>query len=176
MAIKDNISLDEVEQVIDLGELLGRAPSSIEAREFSEIAINKVIERTQSGKDRNGKDFTAYSEDYADAKGVSPNDVDLTLMGDMLLSIDAEVQGNSVRMFIGGADVETKKAFNHHTGDTLPARPFFGLSEKEARDIAEAVRTNEPSIVEQVAIPSIFQQETEIDIDEVLRNIGLFVD
>ena len=39
--------------------------------------------------------------------------------------------------------LETKKAYNHQVGDTLPKRRFFGLLESEAKQIAESIKSNQ---------------------------------
>ena len=36
--------------------------------------------------------------------------------------------------------LQTKKSFNHDTGDKLPKREFFGITDKEAKDIAREVK------------------------------------
>ena len=36
--------------------------------------------------------------------------------------------------------LQTKKSFNHDTGDTLPRREFFGITEAEAKEIAREVK------------------------------------
>ena len=36
------------------------------------------------------------------------------------------------------------KPFNHHTGDTLPARPFFGLTDAEIKQIRDEFKDQVP--------------------------------
>jgi len=36
--------------------------------------------------------------------------------------------------------LQTKKGFNHNTGDTVPRREFFGLTNQEAQGIANSVK------------------------------------
>lgn len=174
MAIKNNISIEEMSQEIDLGELLGREPTQDEIAAFQEEAIEQIIKRTQDGKRIDGKNFTKYSEAYAEKKG--SDKVDLTLMGDMLLSVDAESRSGVVKLFIDD-ELNTKKGFNHHTGDTLPARPWFGLNKKEANEIAKRIKENDSTNAsDAISAAAIFQNSRELNIDEILRNIGLFVD
>jgi hypothetical protein len=177
MAIKNNISVDEMSQEIDLNELLGRAPTQNEIAAFQEEAIEQMIKRTQSNQRvDNGKPFDDYSESYAEKKGVSVSDVDLTLMGDMLLSVDARNSGGVIELFIDDK-LNTKKGFNHHTGDTLPKRPWFGINAKEAKDIASSVKEeSRTSISDAVSAAAIFQSSRELNIDEILRNIGFSID
>lgn len=143
-------------------ELLGRNPSDNELESFATEAINYMIERTQSGHDIKGDKFKAYTEDYADKKGVSRGDVDLTLFGDMLSSIVSDFQGDEVIIQMAG-DLEIKKAYNHNVGDTLPKRTFFGLTRDEAKNIAEKIRGTEINIPDQ------------FNLSEILANIGIQV-
>ena len=161
-------------QEINLRDILGRDPSQLELASFGEQAINRIIERTQDGKTLDGKNFAAYSPEYAELKG--SNDVDLTLAGDMLLSVDSRFSGSSVELFIDD-ELNTKKGYNHHVGDTLPKRPWFGLTDKEAREIANDIKQNQAeSIIDIASAASIFQAQREPDITSILQNIGLFVD
>lgn len=170
-----NKSQEEISQDIDLADLLGRSPSSLERQRFLQEATERIIERTQSGKDRNGKDFRQYTKEYAEEKGVSRGDVDLTLFGDMLLSIDGESDGSRVRLKIEGE--EAAKAYGHITGfqghPTIPngkyKRDFFGLTREEAETIAESIRDESADTArEQLSITA-----PSVNITEILRNIGL---
>src|SRR6056297_2261672 len=191
MAIRDNISISNVSQSIDLSEIYGRAPTETEKQEFAELARDLVIDRTQSSTKRGGGKFKEYSEAYADFKG--SDQVDLTLFGDMLEAVDARTTGNGVELFIDPNDeLNTKKAFNHHTGDSpgMPARPFFGLEREEAEELANQVKRviDEPGLIETVGSASAFQAQgldiasvfdtgfNDSDIASILSQIGLLND
>lgn len=161
---RPRLSLTEVSQEINLSELLGREANDIEKEAFIDEAINLIIERTQSGVDINGKSFRPYSEDYADFKGVSRGDVDMTYKGDMLLALDGMIDSDKVVLFVND-ETETLKSYNHNVGDTLPKRKFFGLTPAEAELIAAKVET--PSELARIA------EERQFDIDEILKGIGL---
>ena len=136
-----NVSLDEISQEIDLSELLGRKPTSNEKRLFAEIAIDTINTRTLDGKTVNGGSFKPYSAAYAKEKGVTRDSVDLFLEGDMLESISRRSsKEKSSTVFIQmEKGLQTKKAFNHNTGDTLPKREFFGITRNEAENIANQI-------------------------------------
>lgn len=139
---KPEFSLDEVSQTFNLEELLNREPTEADKSEFLERAIDIIVERTQSGKPLggHGSKFANYSKKYAEWKGVGVSDVDLTLSQDMLESINGEDLGRGeIKIKVGDGDDETKKAYNHNVGDTLPKRTFFGLTKKEAKTIASAI-------------------------------------
>lgn len=131
--------------------------------------IDFIIDRTQSGKDVEGRSFKGYSKEYAEslefqAFGKSKSEVNLTLSGQMLGTMDLiDTSGDSI--IIGWTDAEeSAKAFNHQTGDTVPARPFFGISE---RDLENEILPKYRSELE--------KSETEIISErarELLVNIG----
>ena len=136
------VSLDELSQDIDLKQYLGRKPTDSEKRNFSESAIDLIENRTLDGDDINGKEFKKYSPKYAESKGVTVDSVDLFLEGKMLESIGRrKSKEKTSSVFIQmKKGKETKKAFNHNTGDTLKQREFFGLTDLEAKAIAREIK------------------------------------
>lgn len=138
MANKLTVTLDEVSQSIDLSQYLGREPTESEKENFAIEAIDRIENRTLDGLDKNGRKFTKYSKEYAKKKGVSISAVDLFDEGKLLDSLNRfsdRESGSSVVIGIDD-DLETKIAYNHQVGDTLPKRSFFGLSDSEAEAIA----------------------------------------
>jgi len=170
----------DIEQEIDLGEYFGRKPTAQESRDFEIEALETIIGRTQSGKSVTGKKFPKYNEDYAEEKGVSPGAVDLTLFGDMLLAIDASTSGSMLTLKID--DTEAAKAHGNITGsygrssrDDSKARDFFGLSIKEVEQITSKVKRDNPNL--ELGLGALLEaNRQEINIGEILANIGLFVD
>lgn len=161
--MKPKFSLREIIQEIDLDEVTGRTLSDVEKRIFMDDAINLIIERTQSGVDINGRPFKQYSKDYAKEKGVSRGDVDLTLTSSMLAAISGTETGNGVSLFID--DSEVPKAYNHNVGDTLPKRTFFGLTTKEIEELSSGL-----------GVANTFEERSQFNIFEALRNIGFILD
>ena len=142
LAGKKTISVDEMSQEIDAKRYLGKDASDEQVRLFAELAIEQINQRTLDGKTIHGGKFKKYSKEYADKKGVSRSAVDLFLEGDMLDSVNYDEEtlaSKKVKLFIDD-ELDTKKGFNHHTGDTLPKRPWFGITPGEARSIADAVK------------------------------------
>jgi len=142
------ISKNNVEQTIDLKELFGvsfnNAPALKEA--IGQKIIDRIVSRTQSGMgisfNDSGKANTLklkapYSKAYVNsdefkAHGKSKGDVNLTLSGDMLGLLDIKNQtGDTITIGWNKGDGQDPKAFNHITGDTVPKRPFFGISKTE---------------------------------------------
>ena len=137
-----NITLDEISQEVDLKNYLGRKPTASEKVAFAELAIDRINNRTLDGETVNGGKFKRYSKSYAEFKGVTRDSVDMFLDGDMLEAIGrrtSKEKANTVFIQIEKG-LQTKKAFNHNTGDTLPKREFFGLTEEEARSIADEIK------------------------------------
>lgn len=111
--------------------------------------VEKQKERTlnnkkyQPGGGRPGGLEKPYSEKYVNSKafkdaGKSANDVNMTLKGKMLKSWGiVKKTTNTITQGFSNVrkNVENKKAFNHNTGDTVPQRPFFGVTNSELKQI-----------------------------------------
>lgn len=151
-----------IEQTIDLEEAFGvDFTGKRDLREIiGERIIEAIVERTKSGTamsiDANGRghpsEFKAYSDEYKKSMEFKSHGksskVDLTLSGDMLSLIDITKQdANSIT--IGVDSDEVLKAYNHQSGDTVPKRPFFGITKGELREI---VRELKPLVKESVDI------------------------
>jgi hypothetical protein len=176
MAITQKIVLkknDEVSQKINLREIFGSDVDAKTLSKFAEMAIDYIIERSQSNKDLNGKPFAQYSKDYALFKGVSRNDVDMTLSSDMLLSIGFEVDGSKIKIKVG--DDEVGKAYGHMTGFkghpfiSGPKREFFGLRDEEVISIAS-------DLIGKKKIKKDKREEVEENIDEIISRLRIEVD
>lgn len=163
LAGKKIISQDEMSQEIDLKRYLKRDPTPNETRLFAEFAIEKINQRTLSGDTIHGGNFKKYTKEYADRKGVDINSVDLFLDGGMLDSLEANETSRGIKINIGGDSVETKKGYNHHVGDTLPKRPWFGLTTDEVREFAQ-------NIPDQTQEEAVF---TLADLRNLLSALGL---
>lgn len=139
-----DLSERKVAQTINLEQILGVSFKGEKALRLAiaQAAIDHIIERTQSGKAVQGGGFKPYSKDYKDSTAFKllKDDgapVNMTLTGSMLADIDVLGDGENT-IQIGFRDkTETAKAFNHNTGDTLPKRPFFGISDKEIKSIVK---------------------------------------
>lgn len=157
----------QVKQTINLKDEFGvdfRGMNSLKEAIGGAI-IERIRERTKSGQgmsfDSGGRGRpvklkSPYSKAYADsldfkAFGKSRGNVNMTLTGDMLGLMDViQIDGNKIT--IGWDDpTENPKAYNHSVGDTVPRRPFFGVSKKELQEIKkefgseirEAIRTRD---------------------------------
>lgn len=154
---KPKVSLKAIEQEIDLKELFGVDLSEADGlkKAIGQVLLDKMLTRVEGGHGLGGvKLKSPYSKKYAETlefkvAGKSKTDVNMTLTGDMLASIDVEDIGNKITIKI--SDDQVPKAYNHITGDTVPKRPFFGFSSEELKEIKkqfapkikEAVRRDE---------------------------------
>lgn len=139
-----------IEQIIDLSEFkrgVDFSDSKSLKLAIGEALAEKIRERAESGgglrfdSDGNAKSVklkSPYSKAYAEsldfkAAGKSRGEVNMKLTGDMLASIQVEDRGGGkVAVYIDG-ETEVLKAFNHLTGDTVPERPFFGVSKTDVK-------------------------------------------
>lgn len=136
-ALKKKSKVNDHSIEIDASKLLGksRGITDQEKEDLAYAVIDTIVDRTRSGKSVTGRSFKKLSKAYADLKGSSK--VNLTLDGDMLDELDIQrVKGNKIK--IGWNDtLQSNKAFNHDTGDTLPKRSFFDLTEGELKKIVK---------------------------------------
>lgn len=151
------VKKNSVEQTIDLKEKFGvdfRGKDNLKQL-IGQAIIDRIVERSKNGEGVSIKEGTdqgrsvklksPYSKTYADslefkAAGKQKNDVNMTLTGQMLGSIDIKrIEGNKIT--IGWNDTEeNNKAYNHIVGDTVPKRPFFGVTNKELRDLKSSFK------------------------------------
>jgi hypothetical protein len=155
---------NRVEQTIDLEETFGVSFKGMRSlREaLGEAILDTIRKRSEAGKGLrfSGERATPvtlkkpYSKAYKDsldfkAFGKSPAKINMTLTGDMLGLMDIKKQtGESITIGWDEKD-ENAKAYNHSVGDTVPRRPFFGVSKTElnkikkdfSAEIREAVNT-----------------------------------
>ncbi len=146
------ITKKAIEQIIDLSEFakgVDFSDSKSLKLAIGEALAERIRERAGDGQ---GLEFSSdgsaktvklkspYSKMYAEsldflAAGKSKNKVNMSLTGDMLASIQVEDLGdNKISVYIDG-ETEVLKAYNHLTGDTVPKRPFFGVSQKDVKDV-----------------------------------------
>ncbi len=137
------ITKKKTSQKINLKEEFGidfRGRDSLK-QALGQAIIDRMVSRTKDGKSFFGKNFRKYSKDYIDSEdfkafGKSPGDVNMTLTGDMLASIDIlDISGNTIEPGIDDPE-EAIKSFAHNTGDgKMPRRAFFGITRKELKEI-----------------------------------------
>jgi hypothetical protein len=140
---KLKLTQSEVSQTFNLKEIFGVDVSDMPElkQAFGQALIDYMVERTESGIDKNGKNFEKYPKTYKESDAFKAygktNKVNLTLTGDMLGQLEVvETKGNEIK--IGWRDeTENAKAYNHNTGDTVTKRPFFGINNPDLSSISK---------------------------------------
>jgi hypothetical protein len=137
------LSLDEVSQTINLSKEAGidLSDDPVLVNEIGQEIIDFMVDRAKDGRGLGGvKLKSPYSKAYSEslefkAHDKNKNEVNMTLTGDMLGSIDL-IENDPDKLKIAIAeDDEVPKAYNHNVGDTVPKRPFFGVDKSELENI-----------------------------------------
>ena len=135
--MKLKLSEDEVSQTIDIKKTLGDVSGVDSVTEaFAQALIDNMVDRTHAGRDVHGKLFPKYSKAYTESLafkvfGKKAGQVNMTLTGDMLASIQPEINGKDLKISVTG-DFNNIKAFSHQTGYGGKAkREFFGITDSE---------------------------------------------
>jgi len=141
---------DKVYQKFNLKEIFGEDFSDMpELKDaIGQAIIDKIVKRTEAGLAIGGKrELKAYAKAYKDslafkAAGKKPGEVNMELTGDMMGLLDI-IDESTNTISVGWDDeLQSAKAFNHNTGDTLPKRPFFGLNKTEVNDLRKQFQSD----------------------------------
>lgn len=144
MATSRKLSKFSVSLDINLRKLMGeRVPQDSEFKEaVAQKALDIIQDRTESGRSWKGHKFKRYSDSYKKsddfkAFGKSAGEVNLTLSGDMLGTMDV-IDESRDKITLGWDDAEENaKAANHVGGVTVPKRDFFNLNKKELKQLKD---------------------------------------
>lgn len=147
MSYKTNLdnSGHNVDIDVDLKEMFGNEISDPLLREEIGLALVETIkERLDKGVFLNASADKTYSEQYKDSTEYivanKSNPANLQLSGEMLSNLQV-IESASGKIKIGyTVPINQKKAFNHHTGDTVPKREFMGFRESEIKKIFREFR------------------------------------
>lgn len=134
-------------------DLSGYDLTSDQKSEVADLIIERIVDRTQNGRDKDGQRFAGYSKSYKDSldfkiAGKSPSKVDLQLSGDMLAAIKVLDQTRrSVTIGFEQGSEENAKADGNIRGTygkskPIPgkARDFLGISDRELERIINLVK------------------------------------
>lgn len=167
---KDNFFLE-----FDLVELFGQPVSEDVVLSFGQAVIDTIIDKTESGKRFDKGNFKHYDEPYISslefiAAGKSKNDPNLTLTGSMLASIDI-LEASQDKLVIGFNDsVETNKAYNHHTGDTVTPRPFFDINDTNLNELVQRFKPEVEDSPFELDLSGVIPQR---QVEEAARRVAL---
>ncbi len=142
------ITKKTIEQVIDLQEIFGVDLTDVPAlkEQLGQAIVDQIVKRTEDGKAYGGGHLKSpYSPGYVKSRpfkaaGKKAGEITMELTGDMMASIDVlSSDGNQLKIGIDD-ELQILKAYNHNTGDTVPERPFFGVTRAELLDIGVKFR------------------------------------
>jgi hypothetical protein len=127
-----------------------------ERKEIADLIIERIVDRTLDSKDKDGKPFKKYSDEYIKSldfnnAGKTPSKVNLTLSGDMLAALMLlQDKGDKLRIgFKKGteenarADGNIRGTYGQKKENEDKARNFLGISSGELKDILKLVVTDE---------------------------------
>lgn len=170
-------------QTIDAYEYLGDNASAGQVSQFGQAVVDEILKRTEDGEDIWHSKFKAYSKSYEasedfDEFGKTKSQVDMTLTGDMLDSLDFTTRGGTIIVSLSG-DTNLLKSYNHNTGDTLPQRRFFGVTDDDLEVIAEDFDTEseDEATNADIDLASVFaaqQQTPEAIFNSLFTDLGFF--
>ncbi len=137
-------------------DLSGYGLNSDQKDEVADLIIERIVNRTDQGKDKEGKRFPGYSKSYKESldfkvAGKSSGKVDLQLSGDMLAALEVlDKTSRSVTIGFEQGSEENAKAdgnirgtYGKPTPDPKKARDFLGITETELSKIIKFVKAQE---------------------------------
>lgn len=105
---------------------------------FSKLVIEEIIDRTQNQNiDKNGVNFIKYSRSYVESDvfeiyAKSPDEVNMTLTGEMMASLTSKFENSSISIELIGSANKAKASgavYGIKTKRGLVVRDFLGLPE-----------------------------------------------
>jgi len=134
MLLKIEIDAEEAIDMLDGVAAVVTSDSFADAA--GAFALDRILERTLSGKDVDDMAFAPYSSEYARKKG---GPVDLYDSGEMLRSLKYQVDSPTQATITCSSEI----AKYHEDGtDKMPQRKFVGLSERDTGDMMEKIFTD----------------------------------
>lgn len=137
-------------------DLSGYGLNSDQKDEVSDLIIERIVNRTDKGRDKNNQRFEKYSKSYKDSldfkvAGKKGKPVNLQLSGDMLAALDVlDKTSRSVTIGFENGSEENAKADGNIRGtygkpspDPKKARDFLGITDTELSKIIKFVKAQE---------------------------------
>lgn len=120
--------------------------------ELGDLIVEKIVDRTLKGKDKDGQRFPGYSKSYKESldfknAGKSASNVNLELSGDMLAALQVLKEGKTY-IDVGfeedtpenaRADGNIRGTYGKQRGSKAKARNFLGISDDELRKLIKNV-------------------------------------
>lgn len=134
-------------------DLSGYGLSPDQKDEVADLIIERIVNRTDQGKDKNNRTFKEYSDSYKESldfkiAGKKGKPVNLQLSGDMLAALSVlDKTSRSVTIGFERGSEENAKAdgnirgtYGKPTPDPKKARDFLGITIKELTDIIKFIK------------------------------------
>ena len=114
------------------------------------LIIDRILERTASGRDVSGERFARYNPNYREQRQERglPTTPDLKLTGQMISSIQLlrHSQGSITIGVIRGSDAARKARWQQGGNPSIPERNFMGIDDAEAVGIEQMVIDSSPIV------------------------------
>ena len=138
MSVEFIVPENEVRSIADRLESLGQSFSGSEILNIISMKLkNDILNRTQTGRDADGKPFKKYSAGYSSKEGKTV--VNLTKTGLMLNSMTQKIMSNDTAMIFFSNPTARERAKIHNNGtNKMPQRKFFAFG---VADNASALKT-----------------------------------
>jgi len=163
LAGKSTRTKDKVEQTLDVSKILGVDVSGNPrlVQEVGQALLDRIIDRTvDDNEDVSGNRFDSYSKAYRESEdwdefGKSASDINLSLTGDMMDSLDFKTKGSKVTIKV--SKNETGKAFGNISGirgknkSVINPRDWFGVSAKDVKKVKSKFKDDIANIKDEVS-------------------------
>ena len=133
-------------------DLSGYGLSPDQKDEVADLIIERIVNRTDQGKDKDGRRFPGYSKSYKESLDFKvagkSSKVDLQLSGDMLAALSVlDKTSRSVTIGFENGSEENAKAdgnirgtYGNPSPNPKKARDFLGITIKELTDIIKFIK------------------------------------
>lgn len=134
-------------------DLSGYGLSPDQKDEVADLIIERIVNRTDQGKDKNNRPFKEYSDSYKESldfkiAGKKGKPVNLQLSGDMLAALSVlDKTSRSVTIGFENGSEENAKAdgnirgtYGNPSPNPKKARDFLGITIKELTDIIKFIK------------------------------------
>lgn len=136
-------------------DLSGYGLSPDQKDEVADLIIERIVNRTDQGKDKNNRPFKEYSDSYKESldfkiAGKKGKPVNLQLSGDMLAALEHLKKYDTNRSIVVGfkngseenakADGNIRGTYGNPSPNPKKARDFLGITIKELTDIIKFIK------------------------------------
>ena len=148
MSVEIDLKKGDLKKIQKNMDKVGRDSSSKSVMNAALLRVkNNIILRTNSGIGVNNKQFQGYSSSYASEEGKTI--VNLTKTGTMMNAMTQKTLSDTSGLifFINSGYKDSKITVHdlvkiHNTGDGVPEREFFGVNNKDNKDVLKTYQNS----------------------------------